>query len=72
MTAPKGTQARRILAQINDLLEGKTKKDVSYYQINGRALNKMSADDLLRLKTVYTQKTIDEQGVNPFRQVTLR
>ena len=36
--AIKGTQNRRILAQINDLLEGKTVKDVQSYEINGRAL----------------------------------
>ena len=69
---PKGTQNRRILAQINDLLEGKTVKDVQSYEINGRSLNRMSAEDLLRLQAEYTRRCLAETGTTPFRQATFR
>ena len=67
---PKGTQNRRILAQINDLLEGKTVKDVQSYEINGRSLNRMPVADLLRLQAEYTRRCLAETGANPFGQVT--
>lgn len=57
-----GTQNRRILKQIDDLIEGRSGKDVNYYQINGRALNKMPIRDLLHWKTVYTNLVLGEQG----------
>ena len=70
--APKGTQNRRTLKAIQDLLAGKVVKDVQSYTINGRQLNKMSTEDLLRLEAEYTQKCLDETGRNPFGQVTFR
>ena len=70
--AIKGTQNRRILAQINDLLEGKTVKDVQSYEINGRALNKMPVNDLLRLQAEYTRRCLNETRSRPFGQVTFR
>lgn len=62
MSTPAGTQNRRILKQIDDLIDGKVDKDVAYYQINGRALNKYPIPDLLRLKTTYTNLVLAEQG----------
>ena len=72
--AIKGTQNRRILAQINDLLEGKgVRKMCNTYQINGRALNRMPVNDLLRLQAEYTRRCLNEtQSGDPFGQVTFR
>lgn len=60
MAAP--TQNRRVLKQIDDLLEGKAAKDVQYYMIQGRQLNKMTVDDLLHWKAIYTNLVLAEQG----------
>lgn len=61
MTIP-GSQNRRILKQIDDLIEGKAAKDIQYYQIHGRSLNKMEIKDLLHWKSVYTNLVLAEQG----------
>ena len=58
----KGTQHRKVLKQIDDLLEGKAAKDVQYYMIQGRQLNKMTVPDLLHWKAVYTRLVLAEQG----------
>lgn len=62
MTTLAGTQNRRILQQIDDLLEKKAGKDVQYMQVNGRALNRYSIPDLLKMKTTYTNLVLAEQG----------
>ena len=62
MTTPVGTQNRRILKQIDDLLEGKAVKDIQSYEINNRALTKMTVEELLRWKAVYTNLVLGEQG----------
>ena len=72
MTAPAGTQNRRTLAAINDILEGKVDKDIQSYTINGRQLYKMEVDALMKLKTEYTRRCLDENGQPLFGQVTFR
>ena len=62
MTTPAGTQARRILQKIDDLIDGKADKDVESIEVNGRALNKYSYPDLLKLKATYTNLVLSEQG----------
>ena len=66
----KTNQSSRILAQIEDLLEGKSLKDVNYYQINGRQLNKIPISDLLKLKAHYTNVVLAQQGQSLFGTVT--
>ena len=62
MTTPTGTQNRRVLAQIDDLIDGKVDKDIQYFMVNGRALNRYPIPDLLHLKSVYTNLVLGEQG----------
>ena len=62
MTTPAGTQNRRVLQQIDDLIDGKTGKDIQYFMVNGRALNRYPIPDLLKLKTTYTNLVLAEQG----------
>ena len=69
MTTPAGTQNRRILQQIDDLIDGKVDKDVAFFQVNGRSLNRYPIPDLLRLKTTYTNLVLAEQK-QLFRTVT--
>ena len=57
----KGTENRRVLAKIQDVLSGKMDKDVQYYQIGGRQLSKMSIIQLQRLESEYTAKVLNEQ-----------
>ena len=70
--APEGTQNRRTLQAINDILEGKVDKDIQSYMINGRQLFKMPTDDLMRLKTEYTRRCLDENNQPLFGQVSFR
>lgn len=69
---PKGSQNRRILAAIDKLLEGKAGKDVQSYAINGRQLYKMTVDELLKWKSVYTSLCVNEARGSAFGQVTFR
>ena len=66
----KTNQSSRILAQIEDLLEGRSRHDVNYYQINGRQLNKIPIADLLKLKAHYTNVVLAQQGQSLFGTVT--
>ena len=72
MPPPAGTQNRRTLQAINDLLEGKVAKDIQSYVIAGRQLFKMSTEDLLRLKAEYTRRCLDENNQPLFGQVKFR
>ena len=68
--ADKTNQSSRILEQIEDLLEGRSRKDINYYQINGRQLNKIPIADLLKLKAHYTNVVLAQQGQSLFGTVT--
>ena len=68
--ADKTNQSSRILEQIEDLLEGRSRRDVNYYQINGRQLNKIPIADLLKLKAHYTNVVLAQQGQSLFGTVT--
>ena len=70
--APAGTQNRRTLQAINDILEGKMKKDYQSYMINGRQLFRMATEDLMKLKTEYTRRCLDENNQPLFGQVNFR
>lgn len=72
METPKGTHNRRVLAAINALLEGKATKDVQSYEIKGRQLEKMSLEDLLKWKAVYTSLCVNEARGSAFGQITFR
>lgn len=63
---PAGTENRRTLKKIQDVLDGKMSKDVAYYAIAGRQLTKMSIPELQRLESEYTAKVLNESGRNPF------
>ena len=67
-----GTENRRTLKKIQDVLSGKVDKDVQSYTINGRQMNLMSIPELQRLEAEYTQKCLNETGKNPFAQITFR
>ena len=70
---PKGSENRRILAKIENVISGKVDKDVQQYMINGRMLTKMSIPELLELQAVYTQRVLNEdRSRNPFGQVKFR
>ena len=69
---PAGTQNRRTLQAINDILEGKVAKDIQSYTINGRQLYKMEVDALMKLKTEYTRRCLDENNQPLFGQVAFR
>jgi len=47
------SNVKLILDQINDLLAGRTVRDVDSYTINGRSLVKMKAPELIKLKQFY-------------------
>lgn len=70
--AEKGTKNRRTLAAIESLLAGKTVKDIASYTINNRSLEKMSVEELMRLKSEYTRACLAEVGTPAFRRVTFR
>ena len=70
MPTPAGTQNRRTLKAINDILEGKFNKDIQSYMINGRQLYKMTMEDLMRAKTEYTRRCLDENNQPLFGSVT--
>ena len=67
-----GTENRRTLKKIQDVLSGKVDKDVQSYTINGRQLVKMSITELQRLEAEYTQKCLNETRRSPFGQITVR
>ena len=69
MTAPAGTQNRRTLKAIEDILEGKVAKDIQSYTINGRQLYKMDVDALMKLKTEYTRRCLDDNGQSIFGEI---
>ena len=58
---------RKILVQINALLEGRTVADVTSYSIAGRALNREPVVELLRLQRVYRTLCWNEEhpGASP-------
>ena len=68
--AEKGTQNRRTLAAIEGLLAGKVVKDIASYTINNRSLEKMSVDELMRLKAEYTRACLAEVKTPSFRRIT--
>ena len=70
--APAGTQNRRTLQAINDILEGKVDKDIQSYTINGRQLYKMDVDALMKLKTEYTRRCLDENNQPHFASIYFR
>lgn len=72
MQTPKGTENRRTLKAIQDLLAGKVVKDVQSYTIHGRQLEKMSISELQRLEAEYIQKCLNETRRTPFGQITFR
>ena len=45
--------AEIMVKKIESLLEGKADSDVTYYMINGRALTKMSYDELIKARNMY-------------------
>lgn len=67
-----GTENRRVLKKIQDVLSGKVDKDVQSYTIQGRQLVKMSIAELQRLEAEYTQKCLNETRSSPFGQIIFR
>ena len=63
---PAGTENRRTLKKIQDVISGKMDKDVQSYVIGTRQLFKMSIPELQRLESEYTAKVLNESGRNPF------
>ena len=72
MSVPAGTQNRRTLKAIEDILEGKVDKDIQSYTINGRQLYKMTVDDLMKLKAEYTRRCLDENNQPHFGSIYFR
>ncbi len=52
---------RKVLAQIDALIDGRTIADVASYQINGRALNREPLAELLKLQRIYRQRVWQEE-----------
>lgn len=50
------SHVKRTLDAIESLIEGKASKDVSSYSIGGRALSRMSIEELLKWQSVYQSK----------------
>ena len=67
---PAGTENRRTLKKIQDILSGKMDKDYQSYSIQGRQLFRMSIPELQRLENEYIQKCLNETRRSPFSQVT--
>ena len=70
--SPAGTQNRRTLKAIEDMLTGKADKDVQEYMIGTRQLSKIPIPELLRLKAEYTRRCLDENKQPIFGQVSFR
>ena len=47
------SHAEIMVQKIESLLEGKADSDVTYYMINGRALTKMSYEELIKARNMY-------------------
>jgi hypothetical protein len=60
-TTDPRSHARRVLDQIDAMIEGR-ESDVVYYQIEGRAVNKMPLNDLLRFRDVYKREVRAEEA----------
>jgi hypothetical protein len=63
LTAGQGrTHAEEMWQAIKDTLEGRAVADVESYQINGRALNRVSMEDLQKLEKRYAERVWRERN----------
>jgi len=56
------SHARKVLDAIEAVLENRATSDVSSYTIAGRSLSRIPIDELLRLRSVYKNMVLKEEG----------